>query len=470
MCNLQIPARGANARVCIIGPATFATLRWLVGRPYRLKCLYSQVPAGSALTLAQLSMTAYSWKPLDVAVLGGGLGGLAAAIALRRAGHRVKIYERYDYAGEVGASLSCASNGGRWLHEWGVDPYEAKPVILKDLIRHDWSTGAVEGEYSLGDYNEKFGFPYYNFHRIDIHSVLKKSATSVEGDGRPCEMVLNHKAIEVDYESGRVKFDNGTEISADLVIAADGIRSLTKPQLGITPEVRNQDSSCIRVLFDTKRVRELGLADFSENAAIEFWGGHDKNKIVLSPCADKAVVSCYCFYSARPEDVKDGWHNDILVQQLLDSVPGLDPRLQELFVQCGYDIKQWRLYVHEPLPYFYKASADGSKGVGLLGDACHAMMPDQSQGACAAFEDAGALGYIFLSKFNLSVGQGLELYERERKPRVTRIQQASLRARENLNERIGWSSKASALDPAKLTIEEVCGYDMKAHIDGLQAN
>lgn len=411
-------------------------------------------------------MTANAWKPLDVAVLGGGLGGLSAAIALRRAGHNVTIYERYDYAGEVGASLSCASNGGKWLHEWGIDPFEAKPVILKDLIRHDWKTGETEGVYSLGDYKANFGFPYYNFHRIDIHNVLKKYATAEEGGGRQCQLVVNHKAVEVDYKTGTVRFENGNTVVADLIVAADGIRSLTKPQLGITPQVRNQDSSCIRVLFDTAKVQELGLADFSENQAIEFWGGKDKNKIVLSPCSDKSVVSCYCFYAANPEDVKDGWHNEISVEKLLLCVPDLDPKLVELFVKCGYDIKQWRLYVHEPLPYFYKASEDGSKGVALLGDAAHAMMPDQSQGACAAFEDAGALGYIFLRKFNLTVEEGLGLYEKERKPRVTRIQQASLRARENLNERIGWSSKADGLSD-KLTIEEVCGYDMKKHIDEL---
>ncbi|OBA22377.1 FAD/NAD(P)-binding domain-containing protein [Metschnikowia bicuspidata var. bicuspidata NRRL YB-4993] len=415
-------------------------------------------------------MTSDLWKPLTVAVLGGGLGGLSAAIAMRRAGHNVSIYERNDYAGEVGASLSCASNGGRWLHDWGVDPYEANPVILKNLIRHDWKSGKITGKYSLGDYQAKFGFPYYNFHRIDIHTVLHKYAVSEDGVGTPCELHVNHKAIKVDYEAGHVEFENGSQCTADLIIAADGIRSLTKPQLGISPKFRHQDSSCIRVLFDTKKVQELGLADFLENEAIEFWGGDDKNKIVLSPCADKRVVSCYCFYAASPEDVKDGWHNEILVQQLLDTVPHLDPRLVELFTTCGYDIKQWRLYVHEPLPFFYKSSANGSRGVALLGDAAHAMMPDQSQGACAAFEDAGALGYIFSEKFHLSVAEGLRVYEQERKPRVTRIQKASLRARENLNERIGWSSGASDIETAqKLTIEEVCGYDMKGHIDDLVA-
>lgn len=66
-----------------------------------------------------------------------GSGGLAAAVSLRRAGHAVTIYERYDYAGEVGASISCANNGTKWLFEWGVDVEKAKPVTLRNLIMHD---------------------------------------------------------------------------------------------------------------------------------------------------------------------------------------------------------------------------------------------------------------------------------------------------------------------------------------------
>lgn len=64
-------------------------------------------------------------------------GGLAAAVSLRRAGHAVSIYERYDYAGEVGASISCANNGTKWLFEWGVDVEKARPVTLRNLIMHD---------------------------------------------------------------------------------------------------------------------------------------------------------------------------------------------------------------------------------------------------------------------------------------------------------------------------------------------
>src|SRR6201996_2511327 len=82
-----------------------------------------------------------SWKRLRVGVVGGGIGGMSVAIALRRAGHDVTVYERADYAGEVGASVSCAANGTRWLHEWGVDVAKGDPVVLKKLINRDWKTG-----------------------------------------------------------------------------------------------------------------------------------------------------------------------------------------------------------------------------------------------------------------------------------------------------------------------------------------
>lgn len=89
------------------------------------------------------------------------------------------------------------------------------------------------------------------------------------------------------------------------------------------------------------------------------------------------------------------------------------------------------------------------------------MMPDQSQGSCQAIEDAAALGLIFHTNFpeRYSVAEGLKLYEKLRKPRATKLQAASIRARNNLNERIGWSSASDS--PGKLTIEEVCGYNME---------
>ncbi|KAB8245302.1 hypothetical protein BDV35DRAFT_405914 [Aspergillus flavus] len=402
-------------------------------------------------------------SPLNIAIIGAGLGGLSAAVALRRQGHSVTVYERYDFAGEVGASLSAASNGSRFLEQWGVDIKAAKPVILKRLIMHDWSTGEVKSEYGLGDYKSKFGTDYNNFHRIDIHKELLKSAFEEPGEGPKCTLKVNHKATALDAEAGIIQFENGASATADLIVAADGIRSSSRNLIGITPNFTMSTSCCYRCIIGADKLRSLGLDDYISNEAIEYWGGFGIDKIVMSPCSNGEVVSCYCFYPAEYNELReDGWNISATPQQLVDTFPGLDPRMKKLMLNAE-DIKMWRLYRHEPYPYWVKGK------VCLLGDAAHPMMPDQSQGSCMAFEDAGALGLVFHRTFReqYSVTEGLSLYEKLRKPRATRVQEASFRAREDLSERIGWSSSTDR--PGKLTIEEVCGYDMRKHLDELVA-
>jgi salicylate hydroxylase len=132
------------------------------------------------------------WRRLDVGVIGGGIGGMSVAIALRRAGHAVTIYEKADFAGEVGASVSCAANGTRWLHEWDVDVAKGDPVVLKKLINRDWKTGEPISEYDLADYEERWGYVYNMFHRQYMHKMLKECALQEEGQGSPAKLLVNH--------------------------------------------------------------------------------------------------------------------------------------------------------------------------------------------------------------------------------------------------------------------------------------
>lgn len=398
----------------------------------------------------------------DIAVIGSGLGGLSAAIALRRTGHKVTLYERYDFGGEVGASLSLASNGSRFLQQWQVDISSAKPVVLQKLIRHEWSSGNVTAEYPLGDYHERFGTDYNNFHRIDLHRHLRNVAIAETGGGSPAQLKVCHQAIKLDPAQGKITFDNGSEAVHDVVVCADGIRSQMREQLGIVPDVAPSASCCYRCIISAEKLRELGLGEFAENSAIEFWGGNGIDKIVMSPCSSHEVVSCYCFYPAEKNNLKeDDWNISSTGEHLAATFPDLDERLRILF-RNAEDVKMWRLYNHEPYPYWVSGRCC------LLGDAAHPMMPDQSQGACMALEDAGALGILFSTKYaHLSIPEKLQLYELERKPRATRVQESSRRARTDITERIGWSSANDR--PGKLTIEEVCGYDMHSHVAELVA-
>lgn len=139
------------------------------------------------------SLPASSWRRLNVGIVGGGIGGLSVAIALRRAGHDVVVYERNDYVGEVGASVSCAANGTRWLHEWGIDVSKGDPVVLKKLINRDWKTGEQVSVYELDDYEERWGHVYNMFHRQNMHRMLKDCALDEHGDGKPIRLLVNYQ-------------------------------------------------------------------------------------------------------------------------------------------------------------------------------------------------------------------------------------------------------------------------------------
>lgn len=302
----------------------------------------------------------------NIAIVGSGLGGLSAAIALRRQGHNVTIYERYDFGGEVGASLSVASNGSRFLQEWNIDIKAAKPVILRSLIMHDWQSGEVTNTYDLGDYRTKFGTDYNNFHRIDLHQTLKEAALSQAGEGPPCKLETWHKAVSV-TEEGSITFENGKSATADAVIAADGIRSALRQQIGVVPKFEASASCCYRCIISGDKLRELGLEQYLNNNAIEFWGGYGINKIVLSACSDNNVVSCYCFYPAERNNLReDGWNVSSTPENLIATFPDLDARIQTLFANAE-DIKMWRLYLHDEYPTWINGR------VALLGDAAHPM-------------------------------------------------------------------------------------------------
>ncbi|KAF2638506.1 FAD/NAD(P)-binding domain-containing protein [Massarina eburnea CBS 473.64] len=406
--------------------------------------------------------SATGWRRLDIAIVGGGVGGLAAAISLRRAGHVVTIYERAEFAGEVGASISCAANGTRWLHEWGVDVSKGDPVVLRQLINRDWKTGEPVNVFDLSDYEEKWGYVYNMFHRQHMHAMLMSCATQEAGEGVPAKLIVNHKCSTIELDTGTITFENGVTAQHDAVVGADGIGSSVRTIIGITPEKKPASSSCLHANVDTATAVKLGLVDYSKDGAIEYWGGQNSvDKIVLSPCNGGSLLSYYCFFPREKGDyANQNWNSEATVDELVAPYPELDSRVLN-HLKIGTDVKPWRLWVHEPYPWWQKGV------VCIMGDAAHPMMPDQSQGACMAIEDAACLGIVFGRKhFSGDVREALGLYEAVRKPRATKVQAASARARENINERIGFSSNTTNSlykvkdEKNKLTIEEMNSYDM----------
>ncbi len=307
------------------------------------------------------------------------------------------------------------------------------------------------------------------FHRVDMHAMLMKSAVEEAGEGILAVLKVNHKAVDINHEAGIISFENGVQAKHDLIIGADGIGSSVRRTLSIIPDRKQSTSYCLHCIIATEDIHRLGLHDYSRNESIEYWGGEGIDKIVFSPCREGQIHSFYCFFPIeKAKNPGEGWSHEVGVDELLEPFGTLDPDLLALF-KNSTDIKPWRLFVHQPYPYWQSGVTC------IMGDAAHPMMPDQSQGACQAIEDAAALGIVFSKEYAFAnsvtdIRNGLQVYERVRKPRATRVQKASARARVNITERIGFSSNTShplykvTDEKQKLTIEEMNEYDVYADV------
>jgi salicylate hydroxylase len=136
--------------------------------------------------------------PLNVVIVGAGIAGLSAAVALRRAGHRVRVYERSALNNEVGAAITLPPNASRALLAWGVDPAASKFVMAQNITIAVGATLEQVEHTPLGAWvGHVFGVPFYYAHRVDLHEAIKALATGPEGAGEPAEIFL--KSVVVGY-------------------------------------------------------------------------------------------------------------------------------------------------------------------------------------------------------------------------------------------------------------------------------
>jgi salicylate hydroxylase len=337
-----------------------------------------------------------------IAIIGGGIGGLTAAVALRQRGIDAQVFEQSPKISEIGAGVALTPNAMKAYRGLGLEAeisaigYEADYQVVRN-----WNNGSVISRVPRkGAYTREFGAPYLTMHRADLIGVLHRQLPDAA-------IHLSARCVGVDgnERSARARFADGGEIEADVIVGADGIHSAVRSSLFGKQAPRFTGCACWRGLvpldaFPPGVVSTDGTMYMGPNSHIIYYlvrGGELVN-FVAHVESDAFTGESWTQECDRSEVMETyaGWHEPLL--QLLGSA--------ERYYK-------WALYDREPLSHWSKGRAT------LLGDSAHAMLPYIGQGACMAIEDGYTLAAV-IAQMPDDIGAALKVYERMRLPRARR--------------------------------------------------
>lgn len=345
-----------------------------------------------------------------VLIAGGGLGGLAAALALLRMGCDVEVYEQAAELKELGAGIQLSANGTRALYALGIG--EALKALSCEAERKEiriWNTGETWKLFDLGAVSiERYGYPYFTVYRPDLLSVLAEAVRREKPDA----IHLGAKCIGFTQDSSQVvlTLENGKAVAGDALIGADGVHSRIRQGLFGPDEPRFTGIVAWRGVVPMEKLprhmaRRVGTNWVGPGGHVIHYplrAGKLMNFVGALERADWQVES----WSARGTQEElaadfDGWHEDVHALIRLIPVP-----------------YKWALMVRPPMERWTAGR------VTLLGDACHSMVPFLAQGAVMAIEDGYILGRC-LGEGAGDVAERLVRYENARRERTRRAVEGS---------------------------------------------
>ncbi|KAJ7472753.1 FAD/NAD(P)-binding domain-containing protein [Mycena latifolia] len=358
--------------------------------------------------------------PLKVLVVGAGIGGLAAAIALRRNGHLVEIFEASEIKTEVGAGIGVQVNALRVLERWGLRKENLKGVNYDGITTFDSKTGEGIARRWLVPGMDKY--QSLLCHRSDVHDELLRLAVG-EGEGVPAQLHLGSKVLECDPEKGTITLKNEETIHADLVIGADGLHSVIRTNILGAPQTAPASGlSCFRSLIDASKLRgemDWLTEGFSGARSVIVKEG-EYRVIFVYPCRSGRLINVVALYRDPHQD-DPGWSATGTREELLETFNDIHPKFLALLALVENPILRWQLRVLPVLPTWVRGRA------ALLGDAAHATLPTLGQGAAMAIEESGALGCLLpLGTRREDVPSRLEAYQVLRKTRGDYVNRESL--------------------------------------------
>ncbi|KAJ5807396.1 hypothetical protein N7447_010852 [Penicillium robsamsonii] len=322
---------------------------------------------------------------MKVVVVGGGLGGLACAIACRREGIDVEILERSPEVHEVGAGIQIPPNGARIMCDFGLLPQllEHGSQVQQVHLRR-YKDGRLLRSMPFGDdITDEFGAPWIIIHRVDYHRILLDEAIRLGA-----VFQLGAEVEDVYTDQPAVLLADGRCISADVVIGADGqMSTVRKAVLGSPHSPVPTGDMAYRATFSREQLEALGDEEVNKlcrEIAITSWLGPEKHTIFYPLRGGRE----FNLVLMRPDNLSSGSRREQGdITEMRESYADWDGTLQKL-VSCVPSVYKWKLTHLSELESWTKGS------VALLGDACHPTLPYQAQGAAMAVEDGAVIGKL----------------------------------------------------------------------------
>jgi len=337
-------------------------------------------------------------------VVGGGIGGLAAAVALSQQGIHVTVLEQATELGEIGAGVQLGPNAFAALDALGVgEKARKRAVFTEQLIMMDAVDGSEVGSFPVGQaFRDRFKNPYAVIHRADIHtSMLEGTQGSQLIDVETSTQVVS---VTQDQEGVTAVDQNGRVFKADALVAADGVRSVIREKMFNDPP-RISGHVVYRAVVP---VAEMPV-DLQINAPV-VWAGPDCH-LVHYPLRDGQQYNLVVTFHSRQEET---WSvTDGSKEEVLSYFEGICPRAKQM-LHLPKTWRRWATADRNPLEKW------GDGRVTMLGDAAHGMLQYMAQGACMAIEDAVTLGEA-MKHCQGNVVKAFQLYEKSRIPRTARV-------------------------------------------------
>lgn len=348
---------------------------------------------------------------LKIGILGAGIGGLTAAIALHRAGHDVVVYEQSKQFLRVGADINLTPNAVRALDGLGIgEAVRSTAARPTHRISRSWDSGEETSRLEMGDTAEKkYGAPQLTIHRADLLAALAEIF--------PAERVRFAKRAEAIRQDGQgitLKFTDGSFDRVDVLIGGDGIHSAVRTAMFGAESPRFTGVVAFRAVVPATSVAAVP----NLQAFTKWWGPNPESQIVTFPLNRGKDIFIFAT-TAQESWHLESWTTPGSVQELRDSYADFHGDARALLEACD-EVLKTALYERDPLPHWSKGNMT------LLGDASHPMMPFMAQGAGMAIEDAVVLARCLEKVETLdAVADALQCYEQLRLERTSKIQLGS---------------------------------------------